>query len=533
MVRVTVENIGVFTVREDLNLRAGLRSEGVYLDGTCADEGRCGRCVVRILDGEHGEPGPTEAGLLGEEAVVRGDRLACRITPTSDLSIVIDPERIMELDRTGRWKETWQSPLWRPEMFPATYQGYGLAVDLGTTSIASALYDLAAARPVDIKSNLNPQGLWGEEILSRLSAAQESDAASQLKTVVWRTISDQIRALCLRNGITPGRITRVVVVGNTAMHHLALGLPTASLIVPPFEPSDRRERVMMSHDLPLGEDVAQQCEVTFPPLVGGFVGSDALAAALVCRFGGTRAGALVDVGTNTEIVVWNGDRIVAASAPAGPAFEGGHIRDGMRAEEGAICGVKVSGTGVEFRTIGDVDPQGICGTGIVDVVAGLLEAALIDGTGLLRQGSHPSVDEIGLVLDGASGIRFAAKDIETVQKAKAAIRAALDLLLARVGLEEKKLARVFLAGAFGGRLNVGSAISIGLIPDIPEERYVLAGNAALVGASAVLLSEKAQESSVALTSQIEHLTVAEDPGFEEAYLENLFFHSTRGNHRGI
>lgn len=528
MVRITVENIDVFSVREGINLRAALRSEGVFLDGTCADEGRCGRCVVRVLAGEHGEPGPAERGLLGE-AAERGVRLACRIHVRSDMTVLIDPERLIELDRSGRWKATWGSPLWRPESISPTYTGYGLAVDLGTTSIATALYDLAAARPMDIKSSLNPQAPWGEEIMSRLSAAQEPSVAVELQRIVWKVISDQVRGLCLRNGISQGSIVRVAVVGNTAMHHLALGLPTGNLMAPPYEPAGLEERILSPEDLPLAVRIDPAAEVVFPPPVGGFVGSDALAAVQCARATGSRRGALIDVGTNTELLVWDEDRIMAASAPAGPAFEGGHISHGMRAEEGAVYSLKITVDDVEFRTIGGASPRGLCGTGIVDLVAEMLRWGIIDGTGLMKKGSHPCLDDGGLLVDRDSGIRFEPRDVETVQKAKAAVRAALDLLAARVDLGPADLARIYLAGAFGGRLNVKSAVSIGLVTDLPEDRFVHGGNAAMVGASVILLSKEVQADAAGLAGRIEHLTIAGDPDFEERYLENLFFIETKGD----
>lgn len=523
MPRITVENIGVFSVQTGVNLRAALRAEGVFLDGTCADEGRCGRCIVRVLEGDHGEATPSERGLLGPDSVRRGERLACRVNPASDLRIRIDAERILEVDRSGRWKETWQSPLWSPESVEPTFEGYGVAVDLGTTSVAAALYDMAMARPLDVVAGLNPQTPWGEEILSRMAAARDPEVAGKMRAAVWRAVSDQIRSLCMRNGVGRGRLRRMVVVGNPAMHHLALGLPTESLLTPPFEPVTLDERVLSAVDLEDLDGPEGSAQVVFPPLVGGFVGSDVLTAVRCALEKGGAQGCLIDVGTNTEVVVWKGDRIAAASAPAGPAFEGGHIRSGMRAEEGAIYRVSISRDGVRYETIGDASPRGICGTGIVDLLAGMLREGLIDATGLMRPGTHPCLDETGLRIDGKAGVLFEPGDVETVQKAKAAVRAALDLLAARVGLVEADLERIYLAGAFGSRLDALSAIAIGLLPPISKDRCVPAGNTALVGASTVLLSEKAQAESARLARQIDHVAISGDPGFEESFLENLFF----------
>ena len=222
--RINVENIGTYEVPTGSNLRETLRREGLFVDGTCADRGTCGRCIVRILRGKTGEPSRQEEQLLKERSSLRGDRLACRITVENDLAISIDRERLLEVDHSGLWKEAWGSVLWRPHLISPDYSGFGVAADLGTTSIATALFDMADARPLDIKAGVNPCLPWGEDIISRLqSAAEDVKLAAKLKDLTWKSVGEQIRSLCLRNGISAGRITRVVAVGNSAVHHLSIG----------------------------------------------------------------------------------------------------------------------------------------------------------------------------------------------------------------------------------------------------------------------------------------------------------------------
>ena len=231
---IRIKNVGVFNVSKGLNLRDALRREGFYLDGTCADRGVCGRCVVRVLEGRVGRPLESEAGILGKERVEGGKRLACRLTVEGDMSLEVDPERILEWDKGGRWKEVWDSPLWDPGAFPPTGSGYGVALDLGTSSIAGALYDLDRAGPLDVKSAANPQAAWGEEIISRLGAARDDEAtAIRLRDSVWEAVGELVRSLCLRSGVSRGQITSLTGVANSAVHHLALGLPVTSLVVPP------------------------------------------------------------------------------------------------------------------------------------------------------------------------------------------------------------------------------------------------------------------------------------------------------------
>ena len=521
---VSIEDLGHFTVRTGLNLREALRREGLYLDGTCADQGVCGRCVVRVIEGGIEVPSTDEARILGDERATRGERLACRVTVTGNLKLSVEPERILEIEKTGRWKETWDSPLWNPDSYPMTGTGYGVALDLGTSSFAAALYDLEKGRPLDIRSGVNPQMPWGDEVISRLGAAREDpETAARLRDVVWEKVRQMIRSLCLRNGVSPGKVSSVAVVANSAIHHLALGLPVASLLVPPYVPFEPEARDLRADCDPVGLDVARDARVYFPPLVGGYAGSDALVSLLATARIGISRGVVLDVGTNTEIALWDKDRYMVATAPSGPAFEGGRIRNGMRAEEGAIWKVALRDETVDIEVIGGGPPKGICGTGIVDALAQLLGKGVLEPSGLLKKGIHPGVKERGLVLSEDPEVILRPEDVAVVQEAKAAVAATFKVLLSRMNMGAGELGQVYLAGAFGSRLNVDSAMAIGLLPPLKKERFVSAGNMALIGGSYILLSEEARQAGVDLAGKITHLSMAEDERFEELFLENLYF----------
>ena len=527
-VTVEVKEHGSFRVASGLNLREALREQGLFIDGSCGDKGTCGRCVVRVLSGDPeaagGSPGPSERGILGPGPIAAGDRLSCRVTVAGDLSIEVDPERILEIDRTGRWKEVGSSPLAQFGNLTLDNNGYGIALDLGTTSIAAALYELATGRLLDIRTAANPQLPWGEEIISRMeSAVRDQSTAESMTYDLWKVVRELVRSLLRRSAISSGGVTGVVAVANSAIHHLALGVDPAPLLAPPFNPYSLEPLSFGAGEAPFELPVGKDTAIDFLPLIGGYAGSDCLAAILAARHRSDSRGAVIDVGTNTEIAVWSGDKVVVATAPSGPAFEGGHIRFGMRAEEGAIWRVELGENDIALEVIGDVEPLGICGTGIIDTVAGMVSRQVVDSSGLVSKGSYPALDDGRMVLYRPSGVLLEPVDIATIQKAKAAIAATFKTALNAARIAEEDLHKVYLAGAFGSRLNIENAIRIGLLPQLTPDRYVLAGNAAMAGAAMALLSSEAAKVAEVLARNIVHLNVAEDPDFQELFLENLYF----------
>lgn len=524
LIEIEIEGIGTVKSVPGINLRGALRGEGVFLDGTCADRGECGRCVVRVIEGDVAAPEKSESGLLGREAVSAGDRLACRIILTGNLKIDIDKERLLELDRTGRWKDTFGSVLWQPEKFIPEEDGYGYAIDMGTSSLAAALYDMRTGRPMDIISAANPLIPWGEDIISRLVAYNSGDdTSSKMRATLWKAISGLLKKLCFRNGISGSSTLRAVFVGNTAIHHIALGLGVKSLMEPPFGPDLTEIRICSPSDLGVESISNLPPQLVFPPPIGGFVGSDASVSLQAALIQGRPTGAIIDIGTNCEIAVWQGERILVTSAAAGPAFEGGEIHNGMRADTGAIFSVRLGKDEVRVQVVGGGKPIGICGTGIVDVVSEMVRLGLVDRSGLVQKDSHPMLGEDGLILDESGSVIFTPGDVEAVQKAKAALSAAFAVLMAKMDLDAVKLETVYVSGAFGSMLDVKSAMGIGLLPNLPEDRYALSGNSALVGASCCLLSSDFLDTVLKLTGSVEFVSIADEADFEGIYIENLFF----------
>ncbi|RMD81043.1 MAG: DUF4445 domain-containing protein [Candidatus Dadabacteria bacterium] len=465
----------------------------------CGGRGRCRRCRVRLLRGTL-EPTPRERALLGGEELRKGWRLACSSRVTADASLEIEQFSVAALADDARL-----------HVEPRT--GFGVAVDVGTTSLVAQLVDRSAAAVIASASTVNPQVRCGADVMSRLHYALENGAGI-LSDELRRAVGELIEQLLESAPVTAGRVEAVVAVGNTAMHHFFCGLDPAPLAAAPFEP--RQAGLITQPAERLGWHELAGCPVHFLPCLGGFVGSDVLAGIIATGIHESRDPvALVDLGTNGEIVVSDGSRLVCASAAAGPAFEGGGISMGMRAAPGAIDRVWIRGSGLAYRTLGGGAPRGLCGSGIVDAVAAALDLGWIDPSGRIRAGGGQ------IALGGA--VRLTQRDVRQLQLAKAAIAAALELLLGRVGVMAGDLARLFLAGAFGNCVDPAAARRIGLIA-VPEERVEPVGNAALRGAKLSLFAAEAGQLAYGeLRSRVEHVPLASLPEFEETFIANTRF----------
>lgn len=405
----------------------------------------------------------------------------------------------------------------------------GVAVDLGTTKIALYLVDLEGGRTLVAKGIPNPQISFGEDIITRLhKAIRDPEVAKEMQRVVVLALNDEIRGLCDQVGALPGQVMEMVLVGNTAMHHLFLGLPVGQLALSPFVPAVSTALEVKARDL--GLRLGEGAYVHLLPNIAGFVGADHVAALLatgVWREEGPVL--LLDIGTNTEISLVKGGRIFTASTPSGPAFEGGHIKHGMRAASGAIEKVRIKGEEVWYRTIDDEPPVGICGSGIIDTVAQLLMAGILDERGRLLD-VHPRVREGEggkefVLVEGRGGrdIVMTQKDIRELQLAKASIRAGILGLLEEAKVEEWELKRVYIAGAFGTYIDVQSAVTIGMLPPLPLDRFIQVGNAAGVGARLALLSRERRREAEEITRRVHYVELASSARFQRLLLEGSYF----------
>jgi uncharacterized 2Fe-2S/4Fe-4S cluster protein (DUF4445 family) len=408
----------------------------------------------------------------------------------------------------------------------------GLAVDLGTTKIAAYLVDLASGETLAAEGRPNPQIGYGEDVISRIGyTSRKPGGAQELARAVHGTLAEMAAELALQAGASPGEIAEFCIAGNTAMTHLLLELPVMQLATAPYIPAAAAPQETLARDL--GLPSLGDARVYVPPCVAGFVGADNVAMVLstnLDRCGRNFLG--IDIGTNTEIVLARRGqaRLAALSCASGPAFEGAHIHAGMRAASGAIERVVLEGGIVTVQTVGGAPPVGICGSGILDAVAELRRADILDARGRFRPGAPGvrSVENGGrkdleflLVPAGESGtneeIVITQRDIVEIQMAKGAIQAGIAVLLEATGLQPGDLDEVVLAGAFGTHLNLESAIAVGLLPDLPLERFRQVGNAAGEGARQMLVSRAARARASEIPRQVDYIELAGYPGFKRHY----------------
>jgi uncharacterized 2Fe-2S/4Fe-4S cluster protein (DUF4445 family) len=417
-------------------------------------------------------------------------------------------------------------------ILPAAAPLMGLAVDIGTTKIAAYLLDLATGRTVARAGAVNPQIAYGEDVLSRIRyTIDHADGRATLQARVVSTLNELVMDLCAQAGASREQIVDAVVVGNTAMHHLFAGFPVRQLGLAPYVPAVSDPTDIRAVDL--GLELARGACVHLPANVAGFVGADHVAMALGTGAWETgRTLVAVDIGTNTEVTVTKAGRIWSCSCASGPAFEGAHIRDGMRAVPGAIERVQIANDGTpHLRTIGNLPPVGICGSGILDAVSELLRSGIIDRKGNMQAGAARvsrvnGMLQYELVAPPTSGhdrpVVVTRADVNEVQLAKAAIRAGVEVLLLEAEAGYAEIKDFIVAGAFGSYLDIGNSIRIGMFPPLPVSRFRQVGNAAGEGARQMLLSAARRRAAAEKARQAAYVELTVHREFTKRYMQALY-----------
>ncbi|MEA3359074.1 MAG: ASKHA domain-containing protein [Thermodesulfobacteriota bacterium] len=411
---------------------------------------------------------------------------------------------------------------------PVTNGNLGIAVDLGTTKIAGYLVDLETGKTLSAKGIMNPQISYGEDIITRLSKSMESHSkAIEFMELASQAINKLTERLCEEVNASKNDIMEAVVVGNTAIHHLFLGLPVRQLARSPYISALSNAIDIKSRDL--GLDFASGAYVHLLPNIAGFVGSDHVAALLATgSFVDDDPVLILDIGTNTEATLIAKGKMTSLSCASGPAFEGYQIKHGMRAAEGAIEKIKIINQEVQYQTINNVSPIGICGSGILDAVAQLYLNGIIDKGGRMED-SHPKIQTIDnkrqfILVDaenreGQGPITITQQDIRQLQLAKAAIRGGIQALIETHGLVDEDIGQIIIAGAFGSYIDVKSAMDIGMLPTLPNDRFHQVGNAAGMGAKLALISTVQRAKAARLASKIHYLELGGMPQFMKTFVQ--------------
>jgi len=584
-------------VGRGISVLTAAQQAGVGLASICGGQGTCGRCKVRVLEGQLSPLSETEGERLNPGEIANGYRLACQAEILSDLKLHIPPQSLTAAQRiqvegqeltvpvvpvvvgcdvrlppptledirsdVDRVRDHLVATLGLSDLIvdfavlrqlstrlrewgwsgtvglrgqevvsfnPLGHEPLGLAVDLGTTKLAGYLLDLETGRTLAMAGAMNPQIAYGEDVMARIAYAMEGEEqAVTLREGAVGAVNDLARNLCTQSDHLPEEIVEAVVVGNTAMHHLFLGLPVRQLGLAPYLPAVSEALDLKAREVEL--EIAPGGYVHLLPIIAGFVGADHVAMILsteICEAEGAVLG--LDIGTNTEVVLRANGRLVACSTASGPAFEGAHIKDGMRAAEGAIERLRIVASGVEYQTIGDAPPVGLCGSGVLDAVAQLRQLGVVDERG--NMGDHPRVrrtehgPEFVLVAaeEGGNGrdVVLTRGDIGEIQLAKGAIRAGINILLDEAGLSERDIDGVIIAGAFGTYIDVSSAIAIGMFPPLPLERFNQVGNAAGMGAKLALVSKEQRAKAAEIARQVEYIELTNDSRFVDEFARAMY-----------
>jgi uncharacterized 2Fe-2S/4Fe-4S cluster protein (DUF4445 family) len=578
---------------------------GIAIDSTCGGHGTCKKCKVRVVDGAT-PPSPLDIRAFTPDELRGGWRLACRAQATGDARIEVPPlvtrpkaatvgvgrqvilrpavqKRYLELAepslrdqatdaerllaaiddlelrvdlpvlrtlgrvlRAADYKVTAvvvDDVLIAVEPGDTSQHQFGIAFDLGTTTVVATLLDLSTGTPVAVDSVLNAQQPFGADVITRISATMMDPAnLDRLTALAQQTLAGLAATVCERSGVDPAQVYEVAVAGNATMTHLVLGIDPEPLGVAPFIMSTRLYPEVLAADLGIG--VHPRARAVVFPAFGAYVGGDITAGLLASGMDrDSRTRLFVDIGTNCEIVLGNAEWLLATAAPAGPAFEGAAIRCGMRASDGAIEVVTMTPQALELKVIGDAEPAGLCGSGLVDAVTGLVRMGLLDSSGRLigedqAAGLAPGLagrltrigDERVFVLhwlgdpgDAAHSVYLSQRDVRELQFAKAAIATGWRILLEEAGLAAGDIQQVLLAGSFGSYLSPANAIRLGLVPRLPVLRVVSAGNVAGEGAKMALLSLRERAAGLALLEGVRYVELSDRADFNDRFVDQLAF----------
>ncbi len=500
------------------------REVGLHISSECGGRGTCGKC--RVIARPASVPSPQDLEHLSSKEIDDGFRLACKFMIIENTRILIPGNEAFVKILTKTDSKEWA-------LDSDLQNQFGIAVDLGTTTIVAYLLDLATGVQLAQVQSLNPQTAYGEDVMSRITyASREKDGARTLQQSVVGGFNQLLTRLLNTTEVTVDQLTRISIVGNTAMHHLLLAADTKSLGLAPYQPSIDGPTTMNPQDL--GFQTTNTSELYLPPNIAGFVGGDTVGFILSQRLDLIDDVILgIDIGTNGEIVLSDQGNLYCCSAAAGPAFEGANILHGMRGQTGAIEYLSITDKDdrPDISVIGEDSPRGLCGSAIIDLVAELHHVGIIDNTGRMHMKSKRVIDDekhgrsyVVVKSDESmegNRILFTQKDVRQVQLAKAAIQAGFRLLIDTVGKDVSEINRVLLAGAFGNYIRPESALAIGLLPKVKLSQVIPVGNAAGEGSKGLLLSKKSRNLAERIVANVKYIELASHKKFQDVFLDSI------------
>lgn len=498
-------------VTEDKTVLEYLREHHIHMSAPCGGKGTCGKCKVKVKG--HAVPiDEAERKLLGEQQVERGYRLACKIPCEEGLQVeIVDQEENFYVETSYEGEVVKLDG----HLGKENTNDYGIAIDIGTTTLALELIELSQGKTVEIYTSLNSGRRYGADVISRIDYATQH-GAKELQAVMREDLMRGIESLCHKHTLQYDQIKQIVVAGNTTMLHLLMGANCQGLGVYPFIP-EFIDKVEISVAELLGREELSG-RATLLPGISTYVGADIVSGILKCKMHEKdTVTMLIDIGTNGEMVIGNKDKLLSLATAAGPAFEGGNMSCGTGSIKGAICEAIYEEDNFKLKTIGDAAPVGICGSGLIDLVAESLKHEMMDETGLIEEDDAIEVVE---------GIVLTQEDIRHFQLAKAAIRAGIEILMDNYGVKGEAVGEVYLAGGFGKFINLANAYEIGLLPQVFQDKVKRVGNTSLGGAKSYLLEQnRANEvSGIAHIKAISHdLNLANDPQFNAYFVEYMMF----------
>lgn len=594
MPKITVQPSGkVYEYEVGGTLLEILLAQKIFVDNPCNGKGVCGKCRVRILKGDLSEPKETELKLLKEEELASGVRLSCLVKPECDLEVeLLQKERKHEVltsgyvpefefdvdikktvinihkptledqtpyedqvkEQVGRELdfETLKATKFVPGVTTVVMHGndviqieagdttdvlYGVAIDIGTTTVVCTLIDMLTGKELAHSSMINAQKHFGLDVLTRITYELEhpEDGVEKLQKAIVDSINDMIADICRQAGIQKEDIYEIAVGANCTMMHTLLGVDAVSIGKAPYAPVFVRSKDIKASDI--GLQAAKGARLYCLPSVSSYIGADIVAGAYVCQLKEEEGNVLfIDIGTNGEIVLSNKGRLLCCSCAAGPALEGMNISSGMRAAEGAIEDVEITEEGIKLKVIGDEEPIGVCGSGILAVVKELLRVGLIRKEGAFIKMKQLTPEDYRYKMLQENGMKrefimtekpekllITQGDVRQVQLAKGAILSGFIALLNKAGIKMEDLDKVMIAGQFGAHLPADSLVGTGILPEEVKDKLVYVGNSSKTGAYMALMSSKVKGEMERLASYMDYMELGATEGYERLFSDCLIF----------